>query len=255
MQCAWLGERVATADVSRVVSNVLHKREDAGWGPNAVFRFPKEGGTGAIWKGVARLLPPANCRLGPANRVVDVDLRDKTVTFKDGKKLQFGSLISTLPLDLLLRMPGVNRPDLADRLHYSSSHIIGIGIRGISPHGLKCWLYYPENNCPFYRCTVFSHYAEANCPGKGTKLPTLCRGDGTSPATSEAREGPYWSLMFEVSESAKFKPVDMTPKTLGGGAGTWPTVVLETLLGAINTKLIRADDEIVSIYHRRIQHG
>lgn len=32
-------------------------KEDAGWGPNAVFRFPKSGGTGAIWKGVAALLP------------------------------------------------------------------------------------------------------------------------------------------------------------------------------------------------------
>lgn len=36
---------------------VLVTQEDAGWGPNAVFRFPTKGGTGAIWKGVARLLP------------------------------------------------------------------------------------------------------------------------------------------------------------------------------------------------------
>lgn len=57
MQCEWLGERVATVDVSRAITNVIHNKEDAGWGPNAVFRFPKEGGTGAIWKGVGRLLP------------------------------------------------------------------------------------------------------------------------------------------------------------------------------------------------------
>lgn len=57
MQCEWLGERVATVDVSRAISNVIHNKEDAGWGPNAVFRFPKHGGTGAIWKAVARRLP------------------------------------------------------------------------------------------------------------------------------------------------------------------------------------------------------
>jgi protoporphyrinogen oxidase len=57
MQCQWLGERVATVDVSRAVSNVIRGQEDAGWGPNAVFRFPKRGGTGAIWRAVARLLP------------------------------------------------------------------------------------------------------------------------------------------------------------------------------------------------------
>jgi hypothetical protein len=57
MQCRWLGERVATVDVDRAVRNVIHGKEDAGWGPNAVFRFPKRGGTGSIWKGVAKLLP------------------------------------------------------------------------------------------------------------------------------------------------------------------------------------------------------
>lgn len=57
MQCEWLGERVATVDVDRAIANVIHNKEDAGWGPNAVFRFPKKGGTGAIWKAVAKLLP------------------------------------------------------------------------------------------------------------------------------------------------------------------------------------------------------
>ena len=38
MQAEWLGERVATVDVDRAVSNVLAGTEDAGWGPNAVFR-------------------------------------------------------------------------------------------------------------------------------------------------------------------------------------------------------------------------
>ena len=56
----------------------------------------------------------------------------------------------------------------------SSSHIIGIGVRGQCPHGLKCWLYFPEDNCPFYRTTVFSHYAKKNCPADNVKLPTLC---------------------------------------------------------------------------------
>lgn len=56
----------------------------------------------------------------------------------------------------------------------SSSHIVGIGLRGQCPHGLKCWLYFPEDNCPFYRTTVFSHYAPKNCPAPDARLPTLC---------------------------------------------------------------------------------
>jgi hypothetical protein len=42
MQCDWLGERVATVDVDRAIANVINSKEDAGWGPNAVFRCAAE---------------------------------------------------------------------------------------------------------------------------------------------------------------------------------------------------------------------
>lgn len=257
MQCEWLGERVATVDVDRAITNVIMGKEDAGWGPNAVFRFPTKGGTGAIWKGVADLLPKSNQRYN-AN-VVSIDDEAKVVTFDDGKRITYEALLSTIPLDVTLTWLG--RDDLAEDLHHSSSHIIGIGIRGECPHGLKCWLYFPEDNCPFYRTTVFSHYAKANCPADDVPLPTLCRADGavsperTGVENGVATKGPYWSLMFEVSESRTFKPVDQTPTRLPGNAGTWPKVVLDTIRGAVATHLIRPEDEIVSIYHRRIEHG
>lgn len=41
------------------------------------------------------------------------------------------------------------------------------------------------------------------CPSADdAKLPTLCKADGSDPepGTEAAREGPYWSLMFEVSD-------------------------------------------------------
>lgn len=177
-----------------------------------------------------------------------IDIDAKTVTLASGQKIQYDSLISTLPLDIMCRWVG--RDDWADRLSHSSSHIIGIGIRGVAPHGKKCWLYYPENDCPFYRTTVFSLYAKKNCPDDDTKLPTLCLGNGDAPASSDSAEGPYWSLMFEVSESKAYKPVNQDPVKLGGTAGEWPKVVQETIQGAINTELLQPDSEIVSIYHR-----
>jgi len=150
MQCAWLGERVAAPDVGRAIANVLRGTEDAGWGPNAVFRFPKHGGTGAIWKGVGRLLPAEKQHYGSQCSVTAIDAEGKTVTLASGQKVQYNSLISTVPLDITLRMLG--KPEWADGLTHSSSHIIGVGIRGSNPHSNKCWLYFPEDNCPFYRC-------------------------------------------------------------------------------------------------------
>jgi hypothetical protein len=116
-------------------------------------------------------------------------------------------LLTTIPLDITLTWLG--KKDVVDRLTYSSTHIIGIGLRGKNPHDTKCWLYYPEDDCPFYRCTVFSHYAEKNTPATSTPLPTIRHGDPSlSVGDKSAREGPYWSLMFEVSENKQYKPVN-----------------------------------------------
>ena len=96
---------------------------------------------------------------------------------------------------------------------------------------------------------MFSHYAPGNCPPPEARLLTLCRGDGrATPAGGAPEPGPYWSLMFEVSESA-LKPVAQEPAPLGGGA--WPAVVAETLAGAVATRMLAPDDQVVSIYHRR----
>jgi protoporphyrinogen oxidase len=247
MQCSWLGERVATANVAKVVENVLRNREESGWGPNAVFRFPHEGGTGAIWKKVAKLLPQDKLRYG--KKVATIDADNKKVTLTDGSVVSYNKLMSTIPLDLSLKMitgtpeeVAINAA-LSDGLTYSSSHIIGVGIRGVNPHDLKCWLYYPEDNCPFYRCTIFSHYAKKNCPADDVALPTLRLAASPAPVGGDATAGPYWSLMFEVSESKGYKPVNMD------------TIVEETIQGAINTGMLGSDAEIVSLYHRRLEHG
>mmetsp|Transcript_21479 Transcript_21479/g.19544 ORF Transcript_21479/g.19544 Transcript_21479/m.19544 type:complete len:493 (-) Transcript_21479:1185-2663(-) len=239
MQCSWLGERVATANVSKVIENVLRNKTESGWGPNAVFRFPQYGGTGAIWKKVSNLLPTNKQRYN--SKVTSIDINNKILTLNNGNTIRYNKLLSTIPLDITLRW--CNNDKLADRLQYSSSHIVGIGLRGVNPHDTKCWLYYPESDCPYYRCTVFSHYGIGNVPNENISLPTIRYGDKQLQVNNnESIKGPYWSLMFEISES-KYKPVNSQ------------TIVDETIQGAINTKLIKSSDEIVSIYYRRLEYG
>ena len=149
MQCSWLGERVATANVAKVVENVIRKKEESGWGPNAVFRFPQEGGTGAIWKAVADLLPAEKQKYGVT--VVEFRADAKEIVMSNGDVIKYNKLMSTIPLDITLTKLG--HKEMADRLTYSSTHVVGLGLRGVSPHDTKCWLYYPEDDCPFYRCT------------------------------------------------------------------------------------------------------
>ena len=214
----WMGERVATVDLDRIRQNIAHRRDDVSWGPNSTFRFPLQGGTGAIWRSIASLLPAD--RLQFKKHVTRVDPSTREIEFNDARREKYDALISSVPLDVLLAM--IDRPRLApiaSRFVHSSSHIVGVGLRGTPPADMqtKCWIYFPEPQVPFYRATVFSNYSPNNAPPG------------------------HWSLMAEVSESPD-KLVNMS------------TVIDEVVEGFVSCGFI-AKRDIVSRWHRRLDHG
>ncbi|CAJ2511507.1 Uu.00g071320.m01.CDS01 [Anthostomella pinea] len=245
MQAEWLGERVAAPDVKTVVKNVVLGKVAGNWGPNATFKFPARDGTGGIWIAVAKTLPDEKKRFGKKGAVSKVDAAKKVVTMTDGTKIGYQQLITTMNVDQLVeKMGNEELVNLSKGLYYSSTHVIGVGLRGERPEriGDKCWLYYPEDNCPFYRATIFSNYSPYNQPQADVKLPTISIADGSKPSSSEAKEGPYWSIMLEVSQSS-MKPVDEA------------NLLKDCIQGLINTDMIKPEDEIVSTYHRKFNHG
>jgi protoporphyrinogen oxidase len=150
-----------------------------------------------------------------------------------------------MAVDMLVEKIGDEKLiSLSRGLYFSSTHVIGVGIRGERPEriGDKCWLYFPEDNCPFYRATIFSNYSPYNQPLPDVTLPTMQFADGSKPSSSAAKPGPYWSIMLEVSESS-MKPVDQK------------NLLAECIQGLVNTEMLRPNDEIVSVYHRRFDHG
>ncbi|KAL8744624.1 MAG: hypothetical protein Q9190_003152 [Brigantiaea leucoxantha] len=245
MQCQWLGERVAAPDLKTVTKNVILQKTAGNWGPNATFRFPANGGTGGIWIAVANTLPKEKTRFGSHATVKSVDADAKTVTLENGQTIGYQKLINTMAVDSLVEKMGDKELiSLSKDLFYSSTHIIGVGIRGERPEriGDKCWLYFPEDNCPFYRATIFSNYSPNNQPQASVKLATQQLADGSKPNNPSPQEGPYWSIMLEVSESS-MKPVDTA------------NMLKDSIQGLLNTEMLRPTDEIVSTYHRRFDHG
>jgi protoporphyrinogen oxidase len=260
MQCEWLGERVAAPSLRTVVRNALTKEEAGNWGPNATFRFPSRGGTGGIWTAVADLLPTSAFRLGGAGTVSSLDASNKIATMGDGRRIKYQSLISTMAVDGLLDRIEVDetkgsasgakagvevmRQAAKTGLVYSSTIVLGLGIRGERPEriGDKCWLYFPEDDAPFYRATIFSNYSPHNTPSADAELPTLQRADPTLAFDAKPKTGPYWSLMLEVCQSEQ-KPVDLE------------NLMRDTVKGALATQLIKPEDEIVCFYERRFDHG
>ena len=245
MQCAWLGERVAAPNLKAVTKNVILQKTAGNWGPNATFRFPARGGTGGIWIALAKTLPKEKTRFGKHGTVKAVDADKKIVTLEDGKTIQYDKLVNTMGIDALVEKIGDQSLISASKqLYYSSTHVVGVGIRGARPEriGDKCWLYFPEDNAPFYRATIFSNYSPNNQPADSVKLPTQQLANGDKPSSTEAREGPYWSIMLEVSESG-MKPVDNA------------NLLIDSIQGLLNTSMLKPTDEIVSTYHRRFDHG
>ncbi|KAF5848486.1 hypothetical protein GGP41_005893 [Bipolaris sorokiniana] len=245
MQCEWLGERVAAPNVKGVMYNIIHGKTAGNWGPNATFRFPARDGTGGIWIAVAKTLPESKTRYGENSKVTKVDADGHKVHLKDGTVVNYKKLINTMAVDALVETMGDKELiDLSKGLYYSTTHVIGVGLRGERPEriGDKCWLYFPEDDCPFYRATIFSNYSPYNQPQKDVKLATQQLADGSKPSSTEPKEGPYWSIMLEVAESG-MKPVDRE------------NLLKDCIQGLVNTEMIKSDDEIVSTYHRAFDHG
>ena len=229
MDWRWIGDRVAVADVARVRENIRLHRDDVSWGPNNRFRFPRRGGTGAVWKALAKRLtqhesPARGSRLMFGAAVRHVDTAARRVALADGREFGYEQLISTMPLDRLVAISDLAR-DLraaARDLEYSSTHVIGVGLSGVPPRDLqqKCWMYFPETNCPFYRVTHFSHYSPNNVPDPSAQ----------------------WSLMAEVSESAH-RPVDPS------------RVTADVARGLVATSLIASESHVHHVWHTRLEHG
>lgn len=223
LDVGWMGERVATVDLKRILANVAHRRDEVSWGPNSTFRFPLRGGTGAIWRAVAQGLPAERMHYGAA--VARVDLAAHRLTLADGRTVDYDALVSTMPLDVLLGLADGLPDHVAALRHefvHSSSHIVGVGLDGAPPEDLetKCWMYFPESSSPFYRVTVFSNYSPNNV----------------------AKPGAQWSLMAEVSESGA-KLVDRD------------RVADDVVRAFREIGFIGADEEPVSVWHTRMERG
>lgn len=217
----WVGERVATVDLAGILENARIGHADKGWGPNNRFRFPLRGGTGAIWRALAERLPPGV--LQPGRRCVGIETSRRRLRFEDGSHESYDLLISTIPLDVLARIADVAAlKPLADTLRYSTTHVVGVGLTGTTPPRLqtKCWMYFPEDRCPFYRATVFSNYSPHN-------VPDISR---------------FWSLMVEVAESPA-KRVDRA-------------ALLDSVIdGLLATRLVESKADICHTWTHTVSHG
>lgn len=221
MMYTWIGERVAVPPLDKVLRSICTGEDAVSWGPNSVFRFPVRGGTGAVWEAIGNMLDQSHVSLG--TKAISVDPAGHTVTTQDGTVYHYKHLISTIALNHLIHAldSGIDHKR-ADDLIYSATNVVGVGLEGEVPDDLKtkCWMYFPEDNSPYYRVTVFSNYSPNNVP----------------------KPGQQWSLMTETAESDN-KPVNLD------------SLVEDTVKALVEDGMIPDETKIVSKEHRRLAQG
>lgn len=167
MSSQWIGERVSVVDYRRALRSLIFEEDDVAWGPNNLFVFPAIGGTGEIYR---RLADRLGGRVQYERAINAVDVETKTLRFSDGSEESYDHLVSTMPLDILVRML-VHCPDnvraAAENLEHNGVYMVGIGYETPLKED-KSWMYFPDDDTPFYRATNFAKYSPANVPDGDT---------------------------------------------------------------------------------------
>jgi protoporphyrinogen oxidase len=189
MSSGWIAERVSVIDYERVLENVREGRDDVAWGPNNEFVFPAMGGTGEIYRRLAQRFAD---RIVLGAQVVEVEPGRRIVGLADGREEAYDSLVSTMPLDLLVgaltECPD-SLPRSAARLRHNGVYMVGIGYESPLADD-KSWMYFPQSNAPFYRATNFAKYAHANVPGADAeRFCSYMTETSYSPEKPEPRDG------------------------------------------------------------------
>jgi protoporphyrinogen oxidase len=159
MDFDWIGRRVPTPDVDRILIGALTD-DVAQVGATAYFWYP--------WRGGIELLAVALAeRIGPIElgcEVDSIDLERRVVELRGGDAIAFDELIFTLPLASLPRFIGDLPPQIASacaRLRFQGILNVNIGIDRLALSSYQ-WVYFYEDEFPFHRVSFPANFSPHN---------------------------------------------------------------------------------------------
>jgi protoporphyrinogen oxidase len=169
MSADWVSWSVPQPDLETVVDGALGSVQ-SGMGYNARFLYPRKGGIEALPRALAACVKPV--RYDTA--VAAIDPVRKVVRTAGGEEFSYDTLVSTIPLPVLLRSleSEDRRPgEWADRLRWVNVYNINFTLYTPAPWPWQ-WLYLPEPDFYCYRIGVASNISPALAPGDGCTIYT-----------------------------------------------------------------------------------
>ena len=187
MDFSWIGRRVPTPDVERIVRGALTDDVEL-VGATSKFWYPREGGIEPLPRALGRRVEPM-VELG--RTAVAIELPERRVVLADGEVVPFENLVYTLPLPYLPRFvadlpPEVERAVAGLRWQGIYCVNLGVGREAISD---KHWVYFYEDAFPFHRLSFPANFSPDTAPpGKSSIATEVAFSDVRPLAEDEAVE-------------------------------------------------------------------
>lgn len=157
MSCTWTDKFIPQPSLVDIANGFYGKSRD-GFGYNAIFWYPKEGGIGQLPQAFEKQIGDVykNCCIS------GVDLRKKEITIVGAGKKRFDILISTIPLPELIK---IIKP-LPDKiissfkkLRWNSIFNLNLGVEESCQDG-KHWVYFPHPETMIFRVGFFHNFSK-----------------------------------------------------------------------------------------------
>jgi protoporphyrinogen oxidase len=151
---SWSVPRPTVEEIERIAAG----EKVPSFGYNASFYYPGQGGIELLPRALAADQEEA---LRTGTKVVGINSIDKVVKVEGGGEYSYSSLISTVPLPILLAQTGGLPPDMnatAGKLRLSSVLGICLGLDGPVTRE-DHWIYFPDEELPFYRVGFPSNFS------------------------------------------------------------------------------------------------
>lgn len=162
----WVSRFLPSFDSAAILRSAFVEQKPD-WGYNAVFYYPRRGGSGAI---VKPLVDAAVDKMTLDASVCRIDLRRRRVWLTDGTEWSYERLVSTIPLPEFLSLSGISGSNL---LRASGVAVFNVGVNTPSLVDFH-WCYVPQKEIPFYRFGVYSNFSPTAAPRNHSSLYVEC---------------------------------------------------------------------------------
>lgn len=145
----WVDVRHPKPSMEEVITGAISDQVK-GFGINASFRYPKEGGFGYIGKALSKYCED---RINTGMKATNIDINNKEITFNDSIEVSYDKMLSTIPLPELLKLIPQTPKDVleaSNKLKTNSIYVVNIGIDRPNITN-KSWVYYLEKEYCFVR--------------------------------------------------------------------------------------------------------